>query len=343
MSEKGNYIYGFINISEEKKFDYAGIDGGEVCAVPYQDIAAVVSESPLIQFNSMPKEALLLHLAVYQAVIERVMRNHCIIPMKFGTAVRDKEELLRILEKGYDQIKTSIMDVGGKIELDVVAMWSNLDAVLKAIGEEKEISKLKEDIASKSPDENLEARLDLGKMVKALLDKKRDEHASDIMGVLKEEANACRIHDVMDDSMIMNAAFLIDKNNEGIFGDKVDRLDERYEGEVNFRIVGPLPPYSFCTLEIKKDDFSDINGARELLGLGEESTAMEIKEAYRGLSKKFHPDKHPGDMEAQKRFENITKAYMLLSDYCEDGRCSFREKDVRERIVIKPLVQQGAH
>jgi len=343
MSGKGNYIYGFISINEKKKFDYAGIDGGEVYTQPYQDIAAVVSDSPFIQLDSLPKETLLLHLAVYQAVIERVMRNHYIIPMKFGTAVQGEEEIKRILKKGYGHIKTSIMAMEDKIELDVVAMWSNLDAVLKAIGEEEEVKKLKEEAESKPPDQRLEAGINLGKMVKASINRKREKYAFEMLDVLKKESKNQRTHDVMDDSMIMNVAFLINKDNKETFESKVDQLDEKYQDGINFRIVGPLPPYSFCTLEMKKVDFSDVSEAREMFGLGEESTTLEIREAYWELSKKFHPDRYPGDAEAQKRFENITRSYRLLSDYCEGERCSFKEEDVRNWLVVKPLEQPGAH
>ncbi|MDO9527783.1 MAG: GvpL/GvpF family gas vesicle protein [Syntrophales bacterium] len=343
MSAKGNYIYGFISIDEKKKFDYAGIDGGEVYTQPYQDIAAVVSDSPSIQFDSLPKETLLLHLAVYQAVIERVMKNHYIIPMKFGTAVQGEEEIKRILKKGYDHIKTSIIAMEDKIELDVVAMWSNLDAVLRAIGEEEEIKKLKEEANSKPPDQKLEAGITLGKMVKTYINRKRAKYASEMLDALKKESKNHRTHDVMDDFMIMNVAFLINKDNKETFESKIDQMDEKYQGEINFRIVGPLPPYSFCTLEMKKVDFSDVIEAREMFGLGEESTTLEIREAYWELSKKFHPDRYPGAAEVQKRFENITRAYRLLSDYCEGEQCSFKEKDVREWLVVKPLEQPGAH
>jgi len=343
MSGKGNYIYGFINISEKKNFDYAGIDGGEVYTQPYQDIAAVVSDSPSIQFDSLPKETLLLHLAVYQAVIERVMRNHYIIPMKFGTAVQGEEEIKRILKKGYDHIKTSIIAMEDKIELDVVAMWSNLDAVLKTIGEEKGIKKLKEEANLKPPDQKIEAGITLGKMVKASINRKREKYASEMLDVLKKESETHRTHDAMDDSMIMNVAFLINKDNKEVFESKIDQMDEEYQDEVNFRIVGPLPPYSFCTLEMKKVDFSDVSEARKILGLGEESTTLKIREAYWELSKKFHPDRYPGVAEVQKRFEDITRAYRLLSNYCEGEQCSFREEDVREWLVVNPLEHPGAH
>jgi len=341
MAEKGKYIYGFVSANEDRDFGPIGIDRGEVRTLPYQDIAAVVSDLSFIQFDSLPKEALLHNLAVYQSVIEKAMKSHNIIPMKFGTVVQGVEELKRILKKGYGQIKSSLSAMENKIELDVAALWSDLETVLKEIGEEEEIKKLKEEAASKPPDQVFEIKINVGKLVKACLDKKREECASEILDTLKKEAEGHRSHDVMDDSMVINVAFLIRKDREEIFEGKVNQLDRQYQGRINFRIVGPLPPYSFSTFEMKKVEFDEVNGAREMLGLGERSTPLEIRETYRELTKKFHPDNYPGDPEAQKRFERIAKAYQILTDYCQEDGYSFREADVRGWIAVRPLEQSG--
>lgn len=52
----------------------------------------------------------------------------------------------------------------------------------------------------------------------------------------------------------------------------------------------------------------------ELLGIGRGADAAEIKKAYRKLAMKYHPDKNPGDKEAEARFKDISEAYEVLSD-----------------------------
>lgn len=339
MTGDGRYVYGFINTNEQKNLGFIGIEGGEVLTFPYQDISAVVSDLPLIQFSSLPKETLLRNLAVYQAVIERVMKSHKIIPMKFGTVVQGEEELKRILKKGYGQINANLKEMENKIELDVAALWSDLGTALKEIGEEEDIKRFKEQATSKPPDQVFELKIKVGKMVKELLDKKREQTAAKILNILKKEVEGHRSHDVMDDSMIMNVAFLIKEEKEKLFELGVGELDKQYEGRINFRIVGPLPPYSFCTLEMERMEFGELNEAREILGLGEEATIAVINEAYREMSKKFHPDGNPGDKEAQKRFEKITKAYQMVSNYCQEDRCSFKKVDISEWIAVRPLEQ----
>ncbi|KAF1984422.1 DnaJ-domain-containing protein [Aulographum hederae CBS 113979] len=52
----------------------------------------------------------------------------------------------------------------------------------------------------------------------------------------------------------------------------------------------------------------------KLLGITRNANDKEIKKAYRQLSKKFHPDKNPGDATAEKKFVEIAEAYDVLSD-----------------------------
>ncbi len=52
----------------------------------------------------------------------------------------------------------------------------------------------------------------------------------------------------------------------------------------------------------------------EVLGVDKNAGADEIKRAYRGLAKKYHPDMNPGDKEAEAKFKEVNEAYDVLSD-----------------------------
>ena len=342
MTTDGKFIYGFVNTNKLEDLDLMGVDRREVSIFPYRDVAVVVSDLPFSQFDSLPKETLILKLAVYQAVIERVMKDRNIIPVKFGTMIEGEEELKRVLENGYGLISENLKQMEGKIELNVAALWSDFESVLKEIGEEEGIRRLKEEAASKSPDEVFEVKINVGKLVKESLDKRKEECASLILDVLQKEAEDHRSHGMMDDSMILNTAFLINKDKQTAFEKKVDELDNHYQDKINFRIVGPLPPYSFSTFEIAKVEFSELNQARETLGLSKEFAPVEIRDTYWALTKKFHPDKFPGDREAQEKFEEITKAYKMITDYCQEDRCSFKAADVKEWLSVRPVEQQAS-
>ena len=59
----------------------------------------------------------------------------------------------------------------------------------------------------------------------------------------------------------------------------------------------------------------------EVLGVGKDADAKEIKKAYRKLAMQYHPDKNPGDKDAEEKFKEINEAYEVLSD--EEKRSTY--------------------
>ena len=51
-----------------------------------------------------------------------------------------------------------------------------------------------------------------------------------------------------------------------------------------------------------------------ILGVSRDANAEEIKKSYRQLALQFHPDRNPGNKEAENRFKDISEAYEILSD-----------------------------
>ena len=59
----------------------------------------------------------------------------------------------------------------------------------------------------------------------------------------------------------------------------------------------------------------------EVLGVSKEASADEIKKAYRKLAVKYHPDKNPGNKEAEEKFKEAAEAYAVVGD--EDKKAKY--------------------
>ncbi|MFH0771370.1 MAG: GvpL/GvpF family gas vesicle protein [Candidatus Omnitrophota bacterium] len=316
---------------------------GVAYTIPYQDISALVRDSEIVDtstslsinpeqapgfnlgraervdYTHMRKDILARLLIGHQTVIERIMTaQDTIIPMRLGTYAQDEAEVRDILSKGHNLIKEIFERISDKIEIDITATWGDLASIIKEAGEEKEIKEFKEKLLSNPKGVTIDDQMKIGFMLKKVLDEKRDKFAKEIQGSLKTFCVDIKTHELMDDKMVVNAAFLVDKDKREGFDKKVEELNVKFNEKLNFRCVGPLPAYSFFTIEIKKIQFNDVNLARKRLGILEDCSSKDgIKEAFRKQVFISHPDKNPDKPGIEKEYDEIMRSYNILLDYAQ--------------------------
>jgi len=362
MSKVGKYIYGVINSNAEEIFNLGKIGTLEdfcwlrasteavkdskalnhAYTISFQDISAVVSDTEIVDYTHMPKDTLARLLLRHQEVIEKIMAEHTIIPMRLGTFAESDEEVRQILTKGYKTIKDIFERARNTIEIDVVATLNDFNSFLQEVSQEDEIKQLKQSLLSKKEVVTVDDQMKVGVLVKKYLDKKREEYANQIQSALNEIAQNFKAHDLMDDKMVLNTAFLMDQTKRQDFEQKVAQLNNKFEEKLNFRCVGPLPPYSFYTLGVKKAQFEEVDWARKKLGLTNNFiTASDIKKAHRRLALTCHPDKNPDTPGIEKKFDDMTRAYKILLDYYrasnptpETDGCYFNEQAFEKNAML---------
>ena len=249
MVEEGKYIYCIIGANEERNFGPIGIGGrgDTVSTIGYDDLSAVISNFPMGKYV-VSKENLIAH----EKVIEEVMKDYTVLPMRFCTVAASAEEVRGLLRKRCLELRGLLKDMDNKIELGVKAFWKDMKVIFQEIvDEDKKIKFLKERIAKKSFKESYAERINLGKMVKAALEAKRDKEGQRIINVLKRIFYDFRINETRGDEMIVNAAFLVDRAREKEFDNNMEALDANYSGRIRFKYVGPTPPYNFVNLSLK--------------------------------------------------------------------------------------------
>ena len=248
MSEEGKYIYCIIDTNGVRNFGAIGIGGrGDVVSnISYQDISAVISNYPMEKYE-LSKENLLAH----EEVVERVMSDYTILPMRAFTIASNAEEVRDFLRKHYRELTGLLKDMDNKVELGLTAYWKDMAPIFQEIvNENRKIRTLREKIAGIAERQGFKEKINLGEMVASALKYKKEIEGEEILRSLKKSAIDFRMNDVRGDEMIINAAFLIDRGWENEFDGKVRELNSKYTQRTRFKYVGPMPPYNFVNLRV---------------------------------------------------------------------------------------------
>ncbi|MEI6633070.1 MAG: GvpL/GvpF family gas vesicle protein [Chlamydiota bacterium] len=342
MKREGKYIYGIVESDEELSFDPHGIEGGErVYTIPHRDIAAVVSDSELCDYATLLKSEVARRLIHHQQVIESVMRRFSVIPMRVGTYADSMTQAQDVLARGYELAKGVFKEIADRVEIDVAVTWSDFDALLKETGEMKEVRAIKAKLLASSDGVTVQDQMTVGLMVKKLLDERRNACAAVVLHELKGVSCGFREHELMDDTMVLNSAFLVSHDNRETFDARVDELNARFDEKLDFRRIGPLPPYSFFTLEVNKLGSDRVNWARRIFSLGDAATRTELKKIHQKLAFSSHPDTNPDGTDMEKVFDDLTRAWKILDEYArasEQGGdseiLSFKDSDIKRNSIF---------
>ncbi len=93
--------------------------------------------------------------------------------------------------------------------------------------------------------------MQLGRLVETALGEKSDAYVREVYDYLRDTAVASRANKPIGDKMIMNAAFLIERDREAEFDSQVKEIAAKYEGKLSFKYTGPWPPYNFVHIRLK--------------------------------------------------------------------------------------------
>jgi len=249
-AQEGVYVYCIIESTEPRTFGKVGIGGrsDEVFTVHYRDLAAVVSRAPLIVYDPTRENAL-----THEHVQEVVMNEHGFtpVPMSFGTLFKTDEDTVEFLKDTYDALRDVLVKMKDKLEFGLKVNWDR-DQVLREIeARNEEIRKLKAEIETNTQSSTYFARMQLGRLVEQALVDRSESIVREIYDHLRDAAIASRSNKVIGDKMIMNAAFLVARDQAEHFDAKVHDIGKKFEGTLSFRYTGPWPPYNFVTIRLQ--------------------------------------------------------------------------------------------
>ena len=247
----GKYMYCVIRCREPRQFATLGIGerGDIVHTVSHEDLAAVVSDSPIIEYESSRR-----NMMAHTLVLEEVMRDFAILPIRFGTIAPSSEAIQgQVLKRRYEEMNNLLDEMEGRKELGLKALWYEEVLFREIVEENPPIRQLRDSLAGLPPQQSYHDRIRLGEMVHTALGKKRDADAEMILARLRPLAYRSKSNPVVTDRMVLNAAFLVDVSREAEFDQAVQQQDAEMGSRLMFKYVDQVPPYNFVSITIKWD------------------------------------------------------------------------------------------
>ena len=249
IPKEGKYIYGIIRHADP--LDYGPIGMGKradlVYGINFKDISAIVSNSPIIQY-----EARRVNMITHERVLEEVMKQFTVLPVRFSTISEHNDDsgVLRILEKDYKKFDDLLTKMEGKKELGLKVLTKEAVIYESIIEKYDEIRLLRGKLLNLPADKTHYQRMKIGEMVAEALKKETENYKNSILDILNPLSVDVKINDSYGEMMIINVAFLVKNLAESAFDKAVNDLEEKFGRFMTFKYVGTLPLYNFVTLVI---------------------------------------------------------------------------------------------
>ncbi len=310
------YVYGIVLADQCATFETAGLGGSPAYTIVQDDLACVLSDYRGREFSALSKEEMVRCLLAHQAVVEKAMERHTVLPVKFGTVFSGEDEVRAFMSQGRRRLVSSLTEIQDKVEMEVAATWDT-SKVLRELADQEDIVRARTAITSTSSSATFQGKVRLGQIVKEALEERRRSYRQRMLALLGPVALDLHSNILVSDQMVMNVAFLLLKGRQTEFDDRVTRLNDSFDDQIDFRIIGPLPPYSFATVEVTRLDLDKIEAARRLLRIDDPLSENGVRRAYRRLAADNHPDMSVDKGAIKQDLTELREASETLLSYCQ--------------------------
>jgi hypothetical protein len=248
LVKEGKYIYCIIASDVPGKFASPGIGtrGDELYSVCCDGLAAVLSNSPVKSYRATRD-----NLMAHETAVEEVMKKHTVLPVRFSTIAESDDKIREILKKEHMKFKKLLDKFNSKKELGVKTIFKEEVIYTEIQKKYKAISDLKSSIISLPAGKTYFQRMKIGEMVEAALKNEVEILKKNILSILSPLAVEVKINNAFGERMIVNAAFLVEKDKEETFYRSVNNIDMKYGERMNLKYVCEVPPFNFVNLTIK--------------------------------------------------------------------------------------------
>ncbi len=242
------YLYCVIRSKKPQSFKVPGVVGPHfpIYTVHFRELAAIVSDTSEKSYDSTR-----LNMTTHMRVLEEVMKEHTILPLKFNSIAASEEAVFsQLLKPGYDELLTRLDGVTGRVEMGVKAFWREDVLYQEIVAENDDIRRLRDRIAGRNPDSMYKERIKLGELTEKALLAKRERESEQMLARLRPHVEDVCIREAATERMALNVALLVNKTKQAVFEESLNALDREEGRRIMLKCVGPAPVYNFVQLTL---------------------------------------------------------------------------------------------
>jgi hypothetical protein len=238
------YLYGIIDSSNQTKESVYGLEGAGVYNIPFCDIGAVVSEisQPI---KEVTEDTVLEH----EAVVEKVMADFTVLPVRFKTIIDGRDNLLSMMQSYYRDFKDNLERLRNKFEFGIKVIWSadkTKENIIKTLNKEQQ---KKLELGSSPSKKFMKDKFDKYKIDKEF-EAKADKFIKAMDIFFSKFAAEKRIEKLKTENLLMDAVYLVEKDNESNFREAFEHIKSA-RPDFKYLFSGPWPAYNFVVLSKK--------------------------------------------------------------------------------------------
>ncbi len=248
----GKYIYCIVENRDHPQFTSKNIgkEYSPVYTLKYKDIGAVISESPITKYSFISDN----YIAHQKVIEESQSYNLNPLPVRFCTIANNEESICAILDKRYEDFQANLKQMQGKYELGLKVFWKDNIAYDEILLNNPSIQAERDRLKSMDPEKTYFLRIRVGELVEKAITEKREREMQEFINRFQNICYDLSMGRIIGDKMIFNAAFLVDRGQEKLLDEEVNRIAFDNESRLKIKYVGPVPPYNFVEITINTNE-----------------------------------------------------------------------------------------
>lgn len=238
------YVYGIMRAADAERAVAAinNLDAPSVELVEHEGVSGLVT--PVAEGElRLRRDKVLAHSDVLQAAFE----HGPVLPFRFGTAVADADTVVRdVLAPSLDRIAARLDALDGRAEMQVKAAYSEEPLLRSILAQDPALSRDVQRIQSLPAAATHFERIRIGEAIAAAVQARQAADQQALLRALGPFAVAHVVSQPHHERAVLNAGFLVERGELDRFDQAVESLSRERGDEIEFKLIGPLPAYSFA-------------------------------------------------------------------------------------------------